>query len=190
MPQKIATIVVDNEISFKRLEDGRTEICLISHKPLGRNQYAIKDRLNEAEDKLTLSIDKYREKRSLDANAYFWKLINELAAEMNLPDVELYRRYIKENGLKRTEELSDEFYKTVSYVWSHRGIGWFSEKTDNGTKPGSSLYTFYYGSSCYNSKQMSRLIDAAVEDCRELGIETLPPEEVRGMLEAWNGRKQ
>lgn len=190
MPQKIATIVVDNDISFKRLEDGRTEISLISHKPLGRNQYAIKDKLSEAGEKLTLSIDKYREKRSLDANKYFWKLINELAAEMNLPDVELYQRYIKENGLKRTEELSDEFYKTVAYVWSQRGVGWFSEKADRGAKAGNSLYTFYYGSSCYNSKQMSRLIDAAVEDCREVGIETLPPEEVERMIGEWNGRKQ
>ena len=43
----------------------------------------------------------------------------------------------------------------------------------------------YYGSSTYNSKQMSRLIDMAVQDCREQGIEVLPPERLAGMMEEW-----
>ena len=43
----------------------------------------------------------------------------------------------------------------------------------------------YYGSSTYDSKQMSVLIDRIVQDCKELGIETLPPDELLRLQEEW-----
>jgi hypothetical protein len=43
----------------------------------------------------------------------------------------------------------------------------------------------YYGSSTYNTKQMSRLIDAIVEDCKEMDIETLTPRELDAMKSRW-----
>ena len=43
----------------------------------------------------------------------------------------------------------------------------------------------YYGSSRYNTRQMSRLIDSIVQDCKDLGIETLPPEKLAAMKEEW-----
>ena len=45
----------------------------------------------------------------------------------------------------------------------------------------------YYGSSQYNTKQMSRLIDMVVEGAKELGIETLTPEELARIKEEWHG---
>lgn len=188
MADGLATITVENNVTFKRLEDGRTEICLIADKSFGRNQYALRDSLNTAGDKLTLKLSKYRKHRSLDANRYLWVLIHQLAEEQGIDDTELYRRYIKESGLKKSDEISDEFYKTVSYVWSQRGLGWFSEKTDNGTKDGCSLYTFYYGSSCYNSRQMARLIDSVVQDCDAVGIETMPKSDIDSLVSSWKGK--
>lgn len=44
----------------------------------------------------------------------------------------------------------------------------------------------YYGSSSFNSKQMSRLINDVVEDCKVYGIETKTPEEIKSLLESWN----
>ena len=43
MADTIATITVENNVSFKRLEDGRTEICLVTDKAFGRNQYTLRD---------------------------------------------------------------------------------------------------------------------------------------------------
>lgn len=43
----------------------------------------------------------------------------------------------------------------------------------------------YYGSSQYSTKQMSRLLDSIVQDCKDLGIETLPPEKLAAMKEEW-----
>jgi hypothetical protein len=185
---KLATLKAKNSISFKALESGETEVSFIVDKLNYGEKTHIRAALEEAGDALTVAVSKYRKKRSLDANNYLWKLIGELASETNLPDEEVYRGYIKDCGLKKTDEMSDEFYKTVSYVWSQRGIGWFSEKTDFGSREGYSLYTFYYGSSCYNSKQMSRLIDAVVQDCKAVGIETMPPDEVDSLISSWKGK--
>lgn len=188
MPEKLGSINVKNQIQFKPLGGGQTEVSFVADNLTCREKLKLRTALETAGDMLTLNISKYRKKRSLNANNYLWKLIGELATEMNLPDEEVYRNYIKDNGLKKAVEVSDDFYKTVSYVWSQRGIGWFSEKIGDGQIEGNSLYMFYYGSSCYNSKQMSRLINAVVEDCKSLGIETMPPDEIDSLVSSWRGK--
>ena len=189
MADGLATITIENNVTFKRLEDGRTEISVITDKPLGKSQYSIRDSLNTAGDKLTLKLSKYRKHRSLDANAYFWKLTGELAEELNTSKEDIYREYIKHYGIYRTVEISEKAADTMIYIWQTHGLGWFAEKLDHGAIDGFILVNFYYGSSVYNTKQMSRLIDAVVNDCKEQGIETLPPSEINGMLEVWNAGK-
>lgn len=45
-----------------------------------------------------LTLKPHRERRSLDANAYFWVLLDRLAGAVSIPKTEIYRRYIKEIG--------------------------------------------------------------------------------------------
>ena len=188
MADNIASITIENNVTFKLLEDGRTEICMIADKSFRYQQYALRDSLKEAGDKLTLKLSKFRKKRSLDANCYLWCLIGKLAEELKTSKEEIYRRYIKHYGLYRTIEISESAADTMIYVWNSHGLGWIAEKLDEGQKEGFILINLYYGSSCYNTKQMSRLIDAVIGDCKEQGIETLPPDEVKRLVEAWNGK--
>lgn len=44
----------------------------------------------------------------------------------------------------------------------------------------------YYGSSTYDTRQMSQLIDSLVQDCKALDIETMAPDKLAAMMEAWN----
>lgn len=188
MADSLGTITADNEVHFKTLEDGRIEISIITDKS---SRYRLMQMLEEVRlwgKEITVTFEKHRRKRSLTANKYLWILIHEVAAEKHVPDEELYREYIRDAGLKKTDELPDEFYKTVSYVWSCRGLGWFSERRDNGSREGYSQYTFYYGSSCYNSKQMARLIDAVLQDCEAGGIETMPRKEIDSLVNSWRGK--
>lgn len=43
----------------------------------------------------------------------------------------------------------------------------------------------YYGSSTFDTKQMARLIDNIVQDCKALGIETLTPQQLDALKEEW-----
>lgn len=138
------------------------------------------------EDKVyTAEIKEYREKRSLNANAYFWVILTKLAAKLNIPKIELYREFIRGIGdnfyimLVRTSEV-----KAVSESWHHNGLGWITE--DLGTCDDEYSYVmFYKGSSTYNTKQMSNLIELAVAECKEQGIETETPEEIARIVSLW-----
>lgn len=136
-------------------------------------------------DKLSIKIDKYREKRSLNANAYAWKLITELAENQDLPKEEVYRKYIKEVGVCRQAEIDEKAVDTLVHSWQLHGIGWFAERLDYGKNEGFVLIDLFYGSSCYNTAQMSRLINNIVQDCKAVGIQTKTPDEIANLLSLW-----
>ena len=148
-------------------------------------QKARKTVLDSKEGVYVAELKKYREKRSLDANAYFWKMLDELARALGETKETLYHRYIKECGIFRDFCLAQEEAKTFRTSWSMLGVGWVTEQIDYAEDGERLMIRAYYGSSTYNTKQMSRLIDSVVEDCKALGIETLPPDKLALMKEEW-----
>lgn len=126
---------------------------------------------------LTVQINKNEElyvkkkKRSKDQNSYFWELLQQLCYEMNLDVIQEYKKRVKELGIFKQWEIDTINVPTFEKLWSDRGIAWFTEKVEEiGNK---TIINAYYGSSSYNSKQMSRLLDNLVQDCKEVGIQTL-----------------
>ena len=133
-----------------------------------------------------LEVREQKKKRSLDANSYFWALLDKLAAVLGTEKEELYLGYVKEVGLFRDFHLPPEEVPTFREAWSRLGTGWPTEQVDY-TKDGEQVVIrAYYGSSQYSTRRMSRLIDRAVRDCRDAGIETLPPEKLALLKEAWH----
>ena len=140
------------------------------------------------EDKLNIELKKYRKHRSLDANAYFWKLLTELCELAEIDTVEEYKRRIKELGIFRQFKIEKDNIKTFEKMWTAQGIAWFCEIADT-TYIGDTEFKIinaYYGSSSYNSKQMARLIDGVIQDCKAYGIETKPQEEIDSLLKEWD----
>lgn len=130
-------------------------------------------------------IKEHREKRSLDANAYLWVLLDKLAQATKIPKTELYRKAIKEiGGVSDTVCVQQKAVDRLVSGWECNGIGWFTERSESRLE-GCVNVTLYYGSSVYDVHQMSRLIDYVVQDCKALGIETLPPDKLAAMKEEW-----
>ena len=142
-------------------------------------------------EKLSIKISKFREKRSLNANAYFWLLCGELAKKLSGEKVkytkeDIYRRSIKEIGVyKDWEDLSPADAKTLRHAWEMLGTGWITEQVDFMPDGENVIVRTYYGSSQYNKKQMARLIDNIVQDCQAVGIETRTPNEIAEMISLW-----
>lgn len=124
------------------------------------------------------------EKRSRNANSYAWALITNLASELGLPKEEVYRTAVKDIG-GRTEILSmrtnavQDFRR--AFVNGHIGrdveiIGSDGDHTE---------VVITYGSSDFDTRQMSQLIDSLVQDCLAVGIETKDPGYIRSLLEEW-----
>lgn len=134
---------------------------------------------------LDVKLSKHRNRRSLDANAYAWFLIDKIAEAMSISKEEVYREAIRSiGGVSKTVCAQNEAVDELRMIWETNGIGWQSETTPSKIA-GCTNVILYYGSSQYDTRQMSRLIDQLVEDCKALDIETLPPDKLAALEEAW-----
>lgn len=134
---------------------------------------------------IDLTVKKYRHKRSLEANAYAWVLIDKIAQSMHLSKTAVYRNAIREiGGVSVTVSVRKDAVNQLQDEWSSRGIGWQLE--DIGSKiPGWTNVILYYGSSSYDTAQMSDLIESLVQEAQGLGIETKTKEEIESLLKEY-----
>ena len=161
------------------MDDAGDWLCIQTNKAR-----KILDELKAGKD-YDVEIKEHREKRSLDANAYFWVLVDRLAEKTRIPKTDIYRSYIREiGGNHEMVCVIDSAVDKLRRGWEHNGLGWQTDTTPS-KLPNCTTVILYYGSSTYNTRQMSHLIDMAVQDCQEQGIETLPPEKLAGMMEEW-----
>lgn len=139
-------------------------------------------------EKLDITIKKHRKKRSLDANAYCWVLIGKIAEKTNVPREEVYRSAIKEIGGNYDVVCAqDKAVEALRESWSKNGIGWITDTFPSKIE-GCTNVVVYYGSSCYDTQQMNRLLNLITQECAQLGIEVKPQEELDSLLSSWGGR--
>lgn len=130
-------------------------------------------------------ITPHKSKRSLSANAYFWKLADELAKVLNTTKEDIYKHVIYSVGRHDTfEAVSEEAAERFCKNWCMNGLGWYAYQDQVMPK---TVY-LYYGSSVYKSDEFSRAIDFLQDECKRQGIETKPKEEVDAMLKEWDNR--
>lgn len=131
--------------------------------------------------KLRIKTVQYREKRSLDANAYMWVLLQKMAEVLKTTKDELYLEVLDRHGQFTHIIVKPRIVDRVKAEW--RNVRELGEVTVNG-QTGIQLQC-YFGSSTYDTKEMSVLIDGVVSECKELGIETLPPDKLEHMKALW-----
>ena len=135
------------------------------------------DKLHDKE--LEITVKKWREKRSLDSNAYLWTLIGKIADALRESKEGIYFDSLKcygQGGAVSVEErFADDFRRSYKY---HEELG----KSDLNGKT-FVHFRFLVGSSEYNTEEMSILIDGVVKEAKNIGIETMPPEELKSLLQ-------
>lgn len=136
--------------------------------------------------KYDLSIEKRKKKRSLDANNYLWILIGKLAEKFCMKNTDVYKEYIKETSAFKIVPIREDAIEEWFRIWGGHGIGWICEDMGECRNiKGYHNIKSFYGSSVYDTKQMSHLIDMVVQDCKDSGIETLPPDEIERIKILW-----
>lgn len=135
--------------------------------------------------KYIIEVKQHREKRSLDANAYCWVLIDKLADKTGISKSEIYRNAIREiSGNNEIVCVQSKAVEKLCMCWENHGLGWQTEAAES-KLDGCTNVILYSGSSTYNTKQMSQLIDNIVQDCKAVGIETIPPNELQALKDGW-----
>ena len=163
--------------------DGQVEY-IITSKDLPKAEIDELTQLTANGKELSVEIKPYRKKRSLDANAYCWVLCQKLSEKLNCTKEDIYKEAIRKAGqfdyVAVTETATEQFIK----AWQSKGLGWYAEALESKID-GCKKVMVYYGSSVYDSKEMAHLIDYIVSECKEQGIETLPPWEVERLKKEW-----
>lgn len=136
--------------------------------------------VDELHDKvLTVKIDEYREKRSLNANNYAWKLITEIGNKIRQGKDEIYLMMLKRYGQSdMVSVVADVPVKHYFKYYEEAG-----ESTLNGKL--FKHYRVYKGSSEFDTKEMSIFIDGIVSEAKDLGIPTDTPERIARMKGLW-----
>ena len=136
---------------------------------------------NEKERKYTATFREKRNRRSLDANGLFWAGVTAISDATQIPMDDVYIQLIREYGVRRPiivkPEAAEQLEKSFRYC---ENLG---EVMVNGAK-GVQLMA-YIGSSQYDTKQMSKLIDGMMEDLKGLGIDFSSPEEIARCKAEW-----
>ena len=146
--------------------------------------------LEEIKDKeLKVQMSVWRQDRSLNANNYCWKLLDEIAQRMHSTKEEVYQEIISKVGVFEILPIRNEAVDNFVEKWQSRGLGWVCNIMRDSKIPNYTNVIAYYGSSTYDTAQMSRLIDMAVQDCIALEIETKTPDEIARLVSLWESQE-
>lgn len=130
----------------------------------------------------------HREKRSLNANAYFHVLSGRIA-EVNGTSLNHEKnRLIREYG---QYEIIDGMIPTLMAKgkYEDKMLDMEGVHLKVVERPGEMVkMAVMRGSHTYDTAEMSRLIDATVEEAKELKIETMTPDQLERMKSAWTKR--
>lgn len=142
-----------------------------------------------------VKLKQHKEKRSLDANAYYWCLLTKLARIHGWSNAEAHNRMLRDYGqyervegqliavpLPDTDQTEREVLSKVEY---HLALSPKITVMKGETKR---VYILLRGSSTYNTEEMARLISGLIEECRYSGIpdsEIMTPFEKQKLYEQY-----
>lgn len=183
--------IVGRVKDISRSMEGRTRLLIESETDL----------ISEADtllgyERISAKIGKYKPKRSLDANAYYWQLLTKLARLLRVSNNELHNRMLCEYGqpwivggslhramLPDTDEVAEKVARSAEYhLRPTTQVVTLADKKDYRT------YITMRGSSSYDTAEMARLIDGLISDCRASGMpdgEIMTPDEKTKLKEVY-----
>ena len=124
-------------------------------------------------------IKEYHKKRSLNANAYAWALIGKIADVLRNSKDEIYLEMLKKYGQSEIVSVLSDINVT-GYFKYFEEIATVKLQGKNFTH-----YKVFKGTSEYNTAEMAVFIDGVISEADELGIDTLPPNEVEKIKSLW-----
>lgn len=134
-----------------------------------------------AEKVYAMEIKRKSKKRSLDANAFLWSVLADMADKLHTTKDELYLEMLSRYGVFTYVIVKPSVVERVKHEW--RTVRELGEVTVNG-QTGIQLQC-YFGSSTYNSKEFSVLLNGVLDEAREMGLEYISEADKNLMLQEW-----
>ena len=144
---------------------------------------------------LCIEIKPVRKGRSLKANSYAWSLITEMANKMRTSKDECYLLMLQRYGQNVVDKDGNTVMfsalSTIPQETLIEHVGYVAPLATKGYVDGKEFthYRVLKGSHEFDTREMSIFIDGIVSECKDLGIETLPYNELEHMKSTWGKEK-
>lgn len=162
------------EINFKKSDTVRVIAELASYI----------DSLDDDKEYI-LTVKEKKKKRSLNANAYAWSLLDKLAEKLRIGKTEIYRTFIKDvGGNSEIICIQDKALEHFREIWEQGHIGRFTETMPSKIE-GCTNVIVYYGSSDFDTASMSRFIELIVQECKINDVATWDEDELQRLCDEW-----
>lgn len=140
------------------------------------------DIFDKTRDKdLNLEIKQHRNHRSKDANALLWECIGRLAMALRADKWDIYLLMLKRYGQYTYIVVPPNAVEMVARQWRECEV--IGDINING-RDGVQMLC-YYGSSTYDTKQFSILLDGVISEMKEIGLTAPTSEDMRRSIEEW-----
>ena len=155
-------------------------------KPINGSGYIVTLRLDvlpvglEGKD-LDVEIKTHSEKRSKDANALLWACLGDISRAIHADSWGIYLAMLKRYGKFTYIVVKPEAVQAVMKQWRETEI--VGDIDIHGTKGVQMLC--YYGSSTYNTKEMSDLLEGVISEMGEMGLQKPASSTLKRAMEEW-----
>lgn len=137
-------------------------------------------------EKLCIRAVKFRNKRSLDANGLLWVCLGQIAEVLRTDKWDVYLQMLKRYGKYTYICVKPNVVDAVKAQWRECEV--VGETTINGKEAVQMLC--YFGSSTYNTKEFSVLLEGVISEMREMGLQTPASQEMERALKQWQKEHQ
>lgn len=138
-----------------------------------------------AESDLRIRVVRYRKPRSNNANAMFWHCVTEIANALGIDTWTVYIDQLRQFGKSTFIVVKPNMVESVKAQW--RESLELGPIKVNG-KEAVQMHVFF-GSSTYNTEEMSKLIDGAIQTMEDLDLPLPIPADVKAALEQWESEQ-
>lgn len=180
------------EITLLFTESGHVQIVLTTNEnrlQVQKEVAELKQMISKGKE-LDVELKQHRVRRSLDSNSYLWILCQKISEVIRATKEEVYKKAIRDVGQFELVPIKNEAVERWVEVWNGKGLGWFAEVMEDSKLPGYKKVISYYGSSVYDQREMSVLVDNIVQEANGLGIETMTPDELARLKSEWGSEKE
>ena len=146
------------------------------------DQTSVVNDLQKMKDsKLTIKALLSRKKRSLDANAMMWACLKDIADALNTDKWDVYLQMLKRYGKFTYIVVKEKAVEAVKEQWRECEV--VGNIEING-QPAVQMLC-YFGSSTYDTKEFSVLLNGIISEMREMGLHPPANEEMKKALDRW-----
>lgn len=123
---------------------------------------------------LSVSVKRYRRRRSLDANSYMWFICEAIAKEIDATREEVYRQAVRAVGHYEIAYMRPDAAARFVEAWNAKGLGYMAVPQEYRYQ-GQTPILIYFGSHTYTADEMARLINWLKDEAEHLGLDVETP---------------